>query len=196
MLPIPHENLLEQVLSPENLNSAWQRVRANDGAPGIDRLTIDKFVDHFRVQGKSVVNAIRYGWYSPYPVKRAYIEKESGGLRGLGLPTVFDRVIQQAIVQILTPIFDPMFSEYSFGFRPNKSQHLAVKQVQAYVKQGRKIAVDVDLSKFFDRVNHDLLMTLLGKRIRDKSLLKLIAKYLHAGSVEDDVWSEYREGVP
>lgn len=196
MLPTPHTNLLEQVLAPENLNSAWQRVRANKGAAGIDGLTVDKFVEHFRAQGKSVVNAIRHGCYSPYPVKRVYIEKESGGLRGLGIPTVFDRVIQQAIVQILTPIFDPVFSEYSFGFRPNKSQHQAVKQVQEYIKQGRKVAVDVDLSTFFDRVNHDLLMTLLGKRIRDKSLLKLIAKYLRAGSVEDGVWSECREGVP
>jgi RNA-directed DNA polymerase len=196
MLLTPHENLLEQVLAPANLNNAWQRVRSNKGAPGIDGLTIEKFVDHFRAQGKSVVNAIRHGGYSPYPVKRVYIEKESGGLRGLGIPTVFDRVIQQAIVQILTPIFDPTFSESSFGFRPNKSQHLAVKQVQTYIKQGRKVAVDVDLSKFFDRVNHDLLMTLLGKRIHDKSLLKLIAKYLRAGSIEDDVWSECREGVP
>jgi RNA-directed DNA polymerase len=196
MLLTPHENLLDQVLAPENINSAWKRVRENKGVAGIDGLTIDKFVKHFRAHSKSVVEAIRHGRYSPYPVKRVYIEKESGGLRGLGIPTVFDRVIQQAIVQILTPIFDPTFSESSFGFRPNKSQHLAVKEVQKYIKTGKNIAVDVDLSKFFDRVNHDLLMTLLGKRIRDKSLLKLIAKYLRAGSVEEGVWHECREGVP
>src|SRR5690606_6740186 len=135
---------------------------------------------------------IRRGDYQPYPVRRAYIEKEDGSLRGLGIPTVLDLVIQQAIVQVISPIFEPTFSEYSYGFQPKRSQHQALAQVQEYVAQGRRTAVDVDLSKFFDRVNHDFLMTLLGKKIRDKALLKLIAQYLRAGAVEDGHWQETR----
>lgn len=196
MLPTPNNPLLEQVLSTENLNKAWKRVRANKGAPGIDGLTIDDFIAHIKGQGSDLIETLRQGQYQPYPVKRVYIEKEDGGLRGLGIPTVFDRVIQQAIVQVISPIFDPQFSEYSYGFRPERSQHQAVLQVQRYVKEGRRIAIDVDLSKFFDRVNHDFLMTQLGKRISDKGLLKLIAKYLRAGIVEDGVLHESRQGVP
>lgn len=196
MLPTPTTHLLEEVLSPDNLNKAWKRVRSNKGAPGIDGLAIDNFVAHFRDHGKLLIEEIRQGNYQPYPVKRVFIEKEDGGLRGLGIPTVFDRMIQQAIVQILTPIFDPTFSEFSYGFRPEHSQHQAVRQVQEYVASGRRTAVDVDLSKFFDRVNHDLLMTQLGKKIRDKSLLKLIYKYLRTGIVEDGVLLDCREGVP
>ncbi len=139
---------------------------------------------------------IRQGNYQPYPVKRVYIEKDDGSLRGLGIPTVFDRLIQQAILQVILGIFDPTFSEFSYGFRPKHSQHQAVKQVQEYVAGGRRTAVDVDLSKFFDRVNHDLLMTQLGKKIRDKSLLKLIYKYLRAGVVEGGLLLDCREGVP
>lgn len=196
MLPTPETQLLELVLAPDNLNKAWTRVRSNKGAPGIDGLTIDNFVAHFRGSGKSLIEDIRQGNYQPYPAKRVYIEKEDGSLRGLGIPTVFDRVIQQAIVQIITPIFDPEFSESSFGYRPNRSQHQAIKQVQKYVKEGRRIAVDVDLSKFFDRVNHDYLMTQLGMKIKDKGLLKLISKYLRSGIVEHGVLQESREGVP
>ena len=196
MLPTPETQLLELVLAPDNLNKAWTRVRSNKGAPGIDGLTIDNFVAHFRGSGKSLIEDIRQGNYQPYPAKRVYIEKEDGSLRGLGIPTVFDRVIQQAVVQIITPIFDPEFSESSFGYRPNRSQHQAIKQVQKYVKEGRRIAVDVDLSKFFDRVNHDYLMTQLGMKIKDKGLLKLISKYLRSGIVENGVLQESREGVP
>ena len=196
MLPTPTTHLLEKVLSRDNLKKAWKRVRSNKGAPGIDGLTIDNFIAHFRDHGKSLVDEIRQGRYQPYPVKRVYIEKEDGSFRGLGIPTVFDRMIQQAIVQVITPIFDPTFSEFNYGFRPGRSQHQAVKQVQEYVAEGRRTAVDVDLSKFFDRVNHDLLMTQLGKKIRDKSLLKLIYKYLRTGIVEDGVLLDCREGVP
>lgn len=196
MLPTPETQLLELVLAPDNLNKAWKRVRSNYGAPGIDGLTIDNFVAHFRDCGKALIETIRQGQYHPYPVKRIYIQKEDGSLRGLGIPTVFDRVIQQAIVQVITPIFDPEFSESSFGYRPNRSQHQAINQVQKYVKEGRRVAVDVDLSKFFDRVNHDYLMTQLGLKIKDKGLLKLISKYLRAGIVEDGVLQESREGVP
>lgn len=175
---------------------AEKRVRSNDGAPGIDGLTIENFVAHFRDCGKALIEDIRQGNYQPYPVKRVYIEKEDGSLRGLGIPTVFDRVIQQAIVQVITPIFDPEFSKSSFGYRPNRSQHQAIKQVQNYVKEGRRIAVDVDLSKFFDRVNHDYLMTQLGTKIKDKGLLKLISKYLRAGIVENDVCRKAERACP
>ena len=190
------QNLLDRILTPENLNKAWRRVRKNKGAAGIDGQKTNDFTQHFREHCKGIIDEIRAGRYQPYPVKRVYIEKADGTLRGLGIPTVFDRVIQQAIVQVLSPIVDPTFSDHSYGFRPKRSQHQAVKQVQEYVKQGRKIAVDVDLSKFFDRVNHDFLMTRLGKITDDKMLLKLIARFLRAGMVDDGVWHETTEGVP
>jgi RNA-directed DNA polymerase len=191
-----NQQLLDKILAPENLNKAWIRVRKNKGAAGIDGQSIKDFIQHFREHGKGIIEEIRAGRYHPYPVKRVYIEKPDGTLRGLGIPTVLDRVIQQAIVQVLTPIVDPKFSDYSFGFRPNCSQHKAVLQVQEFEKQGRKIAVDVDLSKFFDRVNHDFLMTLLRKITRDKNLLKLIGRLLRAGAVEDGIWQATLEGVP
>lgn len=190
------ENLSDAVFSRENLNTAWKRVRSNKGAAGIDGITIDDFVAHFKDIGSTLVQSIRTGDYQPYPVKRVYIRKADGGERALGIPTVFDRVIQQAIAQVIGPIFDADFSEFSYGFRPKRSQHDAVKQLQGYIKTGKRIAVDVDLSKFFDRVNHDLLMTLLGRKINDKSLLKLIGKYLRSGVIENDCWLECREGVP
>lgn len=191
-----NENLFNAVLSKENLNAAWQRVRSNKGAAGIDGITINNFVSHFKEVGQSLIESIRTSDYRPLPVKRVYIRKPDGGERALGIPTVFDRVIQQAITQVIGPIFDASFSAFSYGFRPNRSPHDAVKQLQCYVEKGKRIGVDVDLSKFFDRVNHDLLMTLLGKKIRDKSLLKLIGKYLRAGAIENGCWLECREGVP
>ena len=190
------ENLFDAVLSRENLNAAWKRVRSNKGAAGIDGITIDGFVAYFKDIGSTLVQSIRTGDYQPYPVKRVYIRKADGGERALGIPTVFDRVIQQAIAQVIGPIFDADFSEFSYGFRPKRSQHDAVKQLQGYIETGKRIAVDVDLSKFFDRVNHDLLMTLLGRKINDKSLLKLIGKYLRTGVIENGCWFECREGVP
>lgn len=197
---MPHapdtHSLMDEVLSRENLTRAWKRVHANKGAPGIDGLRIEEFAAYFRAHGPSVLAALRRGDYRPYPARRTYIEKEDGSLRGLGIPTVLDRVIQQAIAQVISPLFDPAFSPYSYGFRPGRSQHQAITQVQTYVAQGRKTAVDVDLSKFFDRVNHDVLMTQLGKKIRDKALLKLIAHYLRAGFVEDGLWQATHEGVP
>lgn len=190
------ENLLDIVLSGDNLNAAWKHVRANKGAAGIDGITIEEFTQHFKMVGKEIIESIREGHYQPIPVRRVYIRKPDGGQRGLGIPTIFDRVIQQAIAQVISPIFDQEFSEFSYGFRPKRSQHHAVRQLQEYIKGGKRIAVDVDLSKFFDRVNHDFLMSLLRKRITDKSLLKLIARYLRAGIIEDGCWQQCHEGVP
>jgi RNA-directed DNA polymerase len=142
------------------------------------------------------VQELESGIYYPDPVRRVEIEKPDGGVRLLGIPTIKDRVIQQAIAQVLSPIFDPEFSNNSFGFRPNRNAQQAVKQVQSIIKGGRRIAVDVDLSKFFDRVDHDLLMSLLGRKVNDKRLLRLIARYLRAGIMDGQKFLESREGVP
>lgn len=192
-----NSTLFEQVMERNNLFAAWQQVKENDGAPGIDGITIQAFPEYTRTQAKGIFEAIRQGHYAPYPVRSVTIEKEHGdGVRTLGIPTVLDRVIQQAIAQQLSPDYETIFSDYSYGYRPGRSQHQAIRQVQQYVAQGYKIAVEVDISKFFDRVNHDLLMSLLGQRIRDKSVLKLIGQFLRAGKVDNGVWYETREGVP
>ena len=195
--PAFSNDLLEQMLSRANLQEAWRRVRANKGAAGIDGMTIDEFPTWARKgHWKSIVNELVLGSYRPTPVKRVEIEKPDGGIRLLGIPTITDRVIQQAIAQVLTPIFDPEFSEHSFGFRPGRNGQQAVKQVQSIIKEGRRFAVDVDLSKFFDRVNHDLLMTLLGRKVNDKRLLNLVSRYLRAGIMDKQRFIESREGVP
>jgi RNA-directed DNA polymerase len=191
------DDLFEQVLTRQNLLLAWQRVRANKGAAGVDGMTLDEFPDWARAgHWQGIVSELKAGCYQPSPVRRIEIGKPDGGKRPLGIPTVTDRIIQQAIAQILTPIFDPGFSAHSFGFRPGRNGQQAVQQVQRYIQEGRRIAVDVDLSKFFDRVNHDLLMTLLGRKVRDKRLLRLIRSYLRAGVIDAGQWSESREGVP
>ena len=191
------ENLLEQALHPENLQAAWKRVRANKGGAGIDGMTIDEFPAWARSgQWKEVLTELETGQYYPFPVRRVEIDKPDGGKRQLGIPTVTDRVIQQAIAQVLTPVFDPDFSDNSFGFRPKRNGQQAVKQAAGIIKTGRRFAVDVDLSKFFDRVNHDLLMTHLGYKVKDKRLLKLIKRYLRAGVIDNQLYSESREGVP
>ena len=191
------ENLFERTLQPENIQAAWKRVRANKGAAGVDGMTIEEFPDWVRSgQWKQVTQELKSGIYKPDPVRRVEIEKPDGGIRQLGIPTIKDRVIQQAIAQILTPIFDPTFSNNSFGFRPNRNGQQAAKQVQRIIKEGRRFAVDVDLSKFFDRVNHDLLMTHLSYKLKDKELLKLIAKYLRAGIIDKNHFEKSREGIP
>ena len=197
MKPAFSHDLLEQVLNRANLQAAWARVRANKGAAGIDGMSIDEFPAWVRAGlWQSVVRELEQGCYSPDPVRRVEIEKPDGGVRLLGIPTLKDRVIQQAIAQVLTPIFDPNFSDNSFGFRPGRNGQQAVKQVQSIIKEGRRFAVDVDLSKFFDRVNHDLLMSLLSRKVKDKRLLKLIGRYLRAGIMDDQQFVESREGVP
>lgn len=189
-------NLLECVLARSNLLQAWKRVRANKGAAGVDGMTLDAFPNWLKAHWPRFAVELAAGQYQPAPVRRVEIAKHEGGTRLLGIPTVLDRVIQQAIAQVLTPIFDPGFSTHSYGFRPGRNGQQAVKQVQQHIKQGRKIAVDVDLSKFFDRVDHDLLMTHVGYKVQDKPLLALIGRYLRAGVMENQSFRESREGVP
>lgn len=197
MKPAFSSDLFEQVLQGDNLKTAWKRVRANKGAAGVDGMTIGEFLAWAKSgEWKRVVTELETGRYRPSPVRRVEIDKPDGGTRQLGIPTVIDRVIQQAIAQVLTPIFDPGFSNHSFGFRPGRNGQQAVIQVQSIIKEGRRIAVDVDLSKFFDRVNHDLLMTHLGLKVRDMRLLKLIKLYLRAGVIDNQLFRESREGVP
>jgi RNA-directed DNA polymerase len=195
--PVFSNELFDRVLQRDNLSAAWKRVRANQGAAGVDGMTIDEFLAWAKLgHWVRVTDELATGRYQPLPVRRVEIDKQEGGTRQLGIPTVTDRVIQQAIAQVLTPIFDPGFSNNSFGFRPNRNGQQAVKQVRDIIKEGRRIAVDVDLSKLFDRVNHDLLMTHLGRKVKDKRLLKLIKLYLRAGVMDNGCYSESREGVP
>lgn len=195
-VPALNANLLIQVLSKSNIRRAWQQVRQNKGAAGIDGITLDQFKTWVKPQWSKLREQLLQGDYQPQPVKRVRIPKDDGSERLLGIPTVFDRVIQQAIVQVLTPRFDPSFSSHSYGFRPNRSAHDAIRQVQSDCRQGYRIAVDIDLSKFFDRVNHDLLMTHLGQRIKDKGLMQLIGRYLRAGIMDGNSLIPSREGVP
>src|SRR5512137_1096843 len=179
--PPSEQHLLERILSSENMELAWKRVKANKGASGVDGITIDQFPDQTRPPWGDIRASLTTGTYQPRPVLRVEIPKPTGGFRPLGIPTVLDRLIQQSIAQVLTPIFDPAFSESSFGFRPGRSAKDAVRQVREYIRQGYRIAVDIDLAKFFDTVNHDLLMTCVGRKVRDKRVLALIGKYLRAG---------------
>jgi RNA-directed DNA polymerase len=172
---------MQAVVAPHNLHVAWQRVKSNKGAPGIDGMPIEEFAGFARVHWPAIRQALLEGRYQPSPVRRVLIPKPGGGERALGIPTVVDRLIQQAIGQVLTPIFDPELSESSFGFRPGRSAHGALAQVKAYVGTGYSIAVDLDLKKFFDHVPHDILMARLARRIGDKRLLTLIRRYLRAG---------------
>jgi RNA-directed DNA polymerase len=194
--PDPNENLLERVLSRDNVQKAWKRVKANKGAPGIDHMSIDDFPEFARANWDRIRDSLMAGTYQPSPVKRVEIPKPTGGTRPLGIPTVLDRVIQQAIYQVMMPIFDPDFSEFSYGFRPGRSAHGAVLKVREYIREGYRIAMDMDLSKFFDRVNHDVLMHRVARKIRDKHILRLIGKYLRAGVVIKGRLQKSRKGVP
>ena len=191
-----NHDLISCALEPANLLKAWKQVRSNKGAPGIDGVTIEAYPDFAKQHWPLVRQALLDGTYKPSPVLRAVIEKPDGGERLLGIPTVQDRVIQQAIVQVLTPIFDPEFSNSSFGYRPGKSAQDAVQQVKRYIKQGLHQAVDVDLSKFFDTVSHDVLMSRVSRKIHDKRLLKLIGRYLRAGVMIDGQCYPTRVGMP
>jgi len=187
---------MEKVVSRRNLQAALKRVRKNKGSPGIDGMTVDELSDHLRENWPRLREQLLTGTYRPSPVKRQQIPKSGGGVRELGIPTVLDRFIQQALLQVLQPIFDPSFSEHSYGFRPKRSAHQAVRAARRFVQDGRRIVVDVDLSKFFDRVNHDVLMGRLGNRIADKTMLRLIRRYLDAGIMAHGVVTKRHEGTP
>lgn len=190
------EDLLQQALSRENMAAAWKRVKANKGSAGVDRLSIEQTIEYLKEHWPRIRSELLSGVYRPQAVRRVEIPKPTGGKRELGIPTVVDRLIQQALLQILQPLIDPTFSEFSYGFRPGRSAHDAVRQAQRYAQEGYRFVVDVDLEKFFDRVNHDILMDRLAKRIADKAVLRLIRRYLQAGIMANGVVLERTEGTP
>ncbi|MCC7143637.1 MAG: group II intron reverse transcriptase/maturase [Candidatus Eisenbacteria bacterium] len=188
--------VMERAVSRPNMLAAYKRVRENKGSPGIDGMTVEALPAWLQEHWAGVREQLLLGTYQPQPVKRQLIPKAGGGERELGIPTVVDRLIQQALLQVLQPIFDPTFSDHSYGFRPGRRAHDAVRRAQRYVQEGRRWVVDVDLEKFFDRVNHDLLMGRLAKRIEDKRVLRLIRRYLEAGVMVQGVVMERHEGTP
>jgi len=191
-----HEELMEQVVTQENATAAWLAVKRNAGAPGIDGMTTGQLRDHVRAHWETIRAKLLAGTYVPSPVRRVEIPKPNGGVRLLGIPTVLDRWIQQMLLQVLQAIFDPTFSAQSFGFRPGKSAHDAVRAAQNYIQAGKDWVVDMDITKFFDRVNHDILMNRIGQTIRDKRVLRLIGKYLRAGVMVEGVVQSSEEGTP
>jgi RNA-directed DNA polymerase len=189
-------DLLEQALGRENLIRAWRRVKANKGSAGVDGRSVQATGEYLKGAWPEIRKGLLDGSYRPCPVRRVGIPKPGGGVRELGIPTVTDRLIQQALLQVLQPLIDATFSEHSHGFRPGRSAHGAVLEAQQYVQAGYRVVVDVDLEKFFDRVNHDILMDRLAKRIADKRVLRLIRRYLQAGIMVHGVHSERFEGTP
>ena len=188
--------LLMAALTRENLQRAFKRVKANKGASGVDGLDIIQTGRHLVTAWPTIREQLLSGTYRPSPVRRVTIPKPDGGERELGIPTVTDRLIQQALLQVLQPILDPTFSEHSYGFRPGRRAHDAVLTAQSYVQSGRRIVVDVDLEKFFDRVNHDILIDRLQKRIGDTGVIRLIRAYLNSGIMSDGVVQERHQGTP
>jgi RNA-directed DNA polymerase len=194
--PALTEQLMEEVCDRGNLVRAWKRVRQNKGSPGVDGMTIDDTKDYLREHWPSIRSQLLKGTYQPRPVKRVEIPKPDGGVRKLGVPCVVDRLIQQAVLQVLQERWDPTFSGHSYGFRPGRSAHQAVAQAQQYIAAGYSVVVDLDLEKFFDRVNHDSLMARVAARVTDKRVLKLIRAFLKSGVMEDGLVSPVEEGTP
>jgi RNA-directed DNA polymerase len=190
------QRLMEAVVETQNLRQAYRNVMKNKGAAGVDGVSTQAFDSQLRELWPHVREALLWGNYDPQPVRRVDIPKPDGGMRTLGIPTVLDRFIQQAVLQVLQPIFEPTFSESSYGFRPNRSAHQAVQAAQAHIRSGKGWVVDMDLEKFFDRVNHDILMSRVARKVRDKRVLKLIGDYLRAGMLEGGVVSARTEGTP
>ena len=188
--------LMEEVTGSANLNRAYKRVKANGGAAGVDGMSVTELRAWIAINRETLIASLLDGSYQPQPVRGVQIPKPGGGMRQLGIPTVVDRLVQQAITQALEPLLDPTFSESSFGFRPGRSAHDALRQARGYVADGRVIVVDLDLEKFFDRVNHDILMSRLARRIGDKRLLRIVRRFLQAGMMAEGVCSERHEGTP
>jgi RNA-directed DNA polymerase len=191
------DRLMEQICDPKNLVRAYRRVRANKGKPGVDGMTVHELADWLRQNHAALTASLLAGTYRPQPVRGVQIPKPGGGQRQLGIPVAVDRLVQQAILQVLNPILDPTFSNSSYGFRPGRDPHMALEQARKYVAQeGREIVVDLDLEKFFDRVNHDILMSRLARRIGDKRLLRIIRRFLQAGLMQEGVCVAREEGTP
>jgi group II intron reverse transcriptase/maturase len=192
----PSYGLLEQILSPTNLNKAYKRVKNNDGSGGIDKMEVESLRDYLVVNKEGLIQSILDGTYHPKPVRRVEIPKDKGKKRKLGIPTVVDRVVQQAITQVLSPIYEQQFSTHSYGFRPKRSAHQALKQCKGYITEGNKYAVDIDLDKFFDTVHQSKLIEIVSRRVKDGRVISLIHKYLKAGVVVRNKFEESIEGVP
>ena len=189
-------NLMVKVCERHNLILAYKRVKANKGGPGVDGMTVGELSAWLKTHKDALKTSLLDGSYQPDPVRGMEIPKSGGGKRQLGIPTVRDRLVQQALLQVLEPILDPTFSPYSYGFRPRRSAHDALRQASRYVKEGRVYVVDCDLEKFFDRVNHDILMARIAKRIGDKNLLRIIRRFLEAGMMRNGIAMERHEGTP
>lgn len=188
--------VLERMLEGTNLRDAYKRVVQNGGAPGVDGVTVAELQAYLKTHWETVKAELLAGTYRPSPVRRVEIPKPGGGVRLLGIPTVLDRFLQQALLQVMNPIFDAEFSPHSHGFRPGKRAHDAVKEAQSYIRSGLRWTVDMDLEKFFDRVNHDMLMARVARKVKDKRVLKLIRAYLNAGVMENGVCQKTEEGTP
>ena len=188
--------LIEKILSEENLNEAIKKVKSNKGAPGVDKMSVAQIDDYFKVHKKEIISSIMNMTYKPQPVRRVYIPKANGKKRPLGIPTVVDRVIQQAIAQELSKIYEPLFSNGNYGFRPNRSAHNAIEKVLELLNEGYEWVVDLDIEKYFDTVNHDKLISILREEVNDKTTLHLIRKFLRAGVMENGLISSNIEGMP
>jgi RNA-directed DNA polymerase len=187
---------MEKVVEKSNLENAYKRVVGNKGAAGIDRMETQEFEEWLKNNKSKLIQDLLDGTYEPTPVKRVDIPKPKGGTRQLGIPIVIDRFVQQVILQVLTPIFDPHFSDSSYGFRPERSAHQALRKAEEYVKEGREIVVDIDLEKFFDNVNHDILMSRVARQIEDKRMLRIVRKFLQAGIMQYGVCMVRDKGTP
>ena len=189
-------DLLGRILEKDNLNRAYKRVKANKGAPGIDGMTIEEALPWLREHGRELTDRIRRGKYTPSPVRRVEIPKPDGGVRKLGIPTVTDRIIQQAMTQQLTPVFEPLFSDNSFGYRPGRSAKDAIQRIMEYAEQGYTRAVVLDLSKYFDTLNHTILLNLLRQQVKDERVIQMVKRYLKSGVMENGVVMPTEEGSP
>lgn len=189
-------DILSRILDKDNLNRAYKRVKENKGAPGIDGMTIEAALPWLREHNHELVERIRRGKYTPSPVRRVEIPKPDGGVRKLGIPTVIDRIIQQAMTQQLTPIYEPLFSDNSFGYRPGRGAKDAIQRIKKYAEQGYTQAVVLDLSKYFDTLNHTILLNFLRKGIKDERVIQMIKRYLKSGVMENGVVTETEEGSP
>ena len=189
-------DILGKILDRDNMNRAYKRVKANKGAPGIDGMTIEAALPWLREHKDEMIGRIKRGKYTPSPVRRVEIPKPDGGIRKLGIPTVIDRIIQQAIAQKLMPIYEPMFSDGSYGYRPGRSAKDAIQQVREYAEEGYRYAVSLDLSRYFDTLNHEILLNQLRKEVKDERVIQIIKRYLKSGVMENGVVMDTEEGSP